>query len=171
MTIILCACLALAAWAFYAWAEGQGYDRAMVAAGKKEKAQDAANETERQRQIREVDDSQKRHRDEKDLLTKQLNEAKENAKISQIERDRALRAGTQRVSIRAAACVPAVIPTGNTAQSGAAGTQEARAELVGADAVEIFGITDDGDDAIRDLNFCIDRYNGPPQRSSATKPD
>ncbi|MBF5003361.1 lysis system i-spanin subunit Rz [Diaphorobacter caeni] len=160
VTIILCACLALAAWVFYAWAEGQGYDRAMVAVGKREKAQGEANETERQRQIREAEDSKKRQRAETDLLTKQLKEAKDHAKTLQAERDRALRAGTRRVSIRAAACVPAVVPTGDAAKSGAAGPQEARAELVGSDAADIYAVTDDGDDAIRELNICIDRYNG-----------
>lgn len=37
--------------------------------------------------------------------------------------------------------------------------EEARAELEPAAAANLVAITNDGDDAIRDLNACIDRYN------------
>lgn len=141
-------------------ADSQGYARAQAEAAKVEQARDEADEAERERQDGLASDSKQRLRDEADQLTNQLKEAKDHAKTLQIERDRALRAGTQRLSIRAASCVPAVVPTDSAAQLGTAGHPEARAELVGEDAAEILAITDDGDDAIRDLNACIERYNG-----------
>ena len=141
-------------------ADSQGYARAKAEAAKLEKAREEADEAERERQDGLATDSQKRLRAEADQLTNQLKEAKDHAKNLQIERDRALRAGTQRMSIRAANCVPAVVSTDSAAQLGAAGHQEARAELVGEDAAAILAITDDGDDAIRDLNSCVERYNG-----------
>jgi hypothetical protein len=70
----------------------------------------------------------------------------------------ALRNGAVRLSIptTAAQCVNHAGPE----SSGPAGEpDQARTELDPATSEAVVAITDDGDDAIRDLNTCIDRYN------------
>ncbi|MEK7424648.1 MAG: hypothetical protein AAB131_12530 [Actinomycetota bacterium] len=62
-------------------------------------------------------------------------------------------------SARVRFSVPVVQPVcRDPADPPAVGVQ-ARAELDPAAAIELVGITSDGDDAIRDLNRCIDAYN------------
>ena len=67
-----------------------------------------------------------------------------------------LRAGTVRVSVPALRCGPA--GPGGAADPAGAGSGQARAELAPEAAVRLDGIAGDGDDAIRELNTCIDRY-------------
>jgi phosphosulfolactate synthase (CoM biosynthesis protein A) len=80
--------------------------------------------------------------------TEQLHKDKEDAqkKINQLRADVA--SGAQRLSIRASCSA--------TATSGAA---EARAELDPKTADDLIAITADGDQAIIELNSCIDLYN------------
>jgi prophage endopeptidase len=66
-------------------------------------------------------------------------------KITKLRAD--LDAGTLRLSIPS--------PVSNPAS----GTTEARAELDRSTSQALITITTDGDEAIRDLNLCIDRYN------------
>lgn len=66
-----------------------------------------------------------------------------------------LRSGTIRLHVRT---IPAVQPAAGT-DSAPAGPGQTHAELDPADAGALLRITADGDDAIRDLNSCIDRYN------------
>ena len=55
--------------------------------------------------------------------------------------------GTIRLSIPSSSC------------NSASGDSEARAELDRQTSQDLISITEDGDQAIRDLNYCIDRYN------------
>lgn len=66
-----------------------------------------------------------------------------------------LRSGTIRLHVRT---IPAVQPA-TGADSAAPGSGQTHAQLDPADADVLLRITADGDDAIRDLNSCIDRYN------------
>ena len=63
-----------------------------------------------------------------------------------------VRSGDVRLSIPAS---PAACPR----QDSAAGDPEARTELDRATAEALVAITQSGDEAIRELNSCIDRYN------------
>ncbi|WP_395315815.1 hypothetical protein [Variovorax sp. UC74_104] len=76
-----------------------------------------------------------------------------------------LRTGGVRVSVpaRIAAC-PAGGPAGATTAGEPA---QARAELDPAFAAAVAGIAGDGDEAIFDLNACIDRYNEVRERINA----
>ena len=80
--------------------------------------------------------------------TEQLHKDKEDAqkKINQLRADVA--SGAQRLSIRAS-CSATV----------AGGDSEARAELDPKTADDLIAITADGDQAIIELNSCIDLYN------------
>lgn len=160
VAILLIAAIAFGGLMLHQWAYNKGVSAAERVAERNNAARSQADDTERGRQLRAAEESRDRLRGEADHLSNQLKEAKDHATTLQTERDRALRAGTQRMSIRAGKCVPAAVPDGRAAQPGAARPEEARAELVGEDGAEILAITDAGDEAIRDLNFCIDRYNG-----------
>ena len=156
--ILLCVAVGLGMWILYSWAYDRGYDAATMTAARNTQARVLADDNERARQKREADDAATRMRTESEALDTQLKESQSREKILQNERDRALRAGDKRVSIRAASCVPAAVPNDGATEPAAAGTQEARAELYGEDAARIYGITDDADDTARELNLCIDKY-------------
>lgn len=79
-------------------------------------------------------------------------EAKKYAQANNLYHD-ALRDRTVRMSVPIVRVLPA-----DPAASGVAA--ETRAELDPAAAVRIDRVGNDGDDAIRDLNQCIDLYNG-----------
>lgn len=69
-------------------------------------------------------------------------------------------AGAVRLSVAVKA--PAGAAGGDAPGQGAAATcsaQETRAELVPQAAYDLIGIAADGDDAVRDLNACIDSYH------------
>ena len=88
-----------------------------------------------------------------DISTK-LQKANNDAKIEITKRDLAIADGTLRLSIptKSPVCAsPGATPAG--------GDTEARAELEPAFAQALVAITDDGDNAIRQLNACIDAYN------------
>jgi hypothetical protein len=74
---------------------------------------------------------------------------KERAKAENDTLRRAVRDGALRLSVPAASCV---------AEHSGTGDQQARAELVPAVAGSLVDIAVDGDDAVRDLNECIDKY-------------
>lgn len=77
-----------------------------------------------------------------------------DAKDEHERRARAMRSGTLRVSI------PVTAASCTVPGPGAAGRPaEARAELAPEAAADLDGIAVDGDNAILDLNTCIDRYN------------
>jgi len=73
---------------------------------------------------------------------------KQNAqtKINQLRAD--VNSGTLRLSI----------PVSSSCST-ASGTTETRAELDKQTSQDLISITEDGDNAIRELNYCIDRYN------------
>jgi hypothetical protein len=75
-----------------------------------------------------------------------------NAKLANDRYHDAVRAGSVGVSVPIARLLPA-----SPAASGVAA--ETRAELDPAAAIRIDRVANDGDDAIRDLNSCIDAYN------------
>ncbi|QPS10282.1 hypothetical protein I6G66_09920 [Delftia acidovorans] len=71
-----------------------------------------------------------------------------------------VRAGTVRVRVPIVPAVPASCgpaPRG-PAQDGAAGPETAYAQLDPTAAANLAGIAHDGDQGIRELNYCIDRY-------------
>lgn len=78
-----------------------------------------------------------------------LEKANELAKTKDDQLRAALRAGTQRLYVDVAK-PDASSPTGTT---------EERAQLDPAVADSLVAITQDGDNAIRELNMCIDAYN------------
>jgi len=87
-------------------------------------------------------------RDEAAATTAKLEKEKRDAeiKVNQLRADVA--AGTVRLSVRA-----------SCSASTAAGDSEARAELDPKTADDLIAITADGDQAIIELNSCIDFYN------------
>jgi len=87
-------------------------------------------------------------RDEAAATTAKLEKEKRDAeiKVNQLRADVA--AGTVRLSVRA-----------SCSASTAAGDSEARAELDSKTADDLIAITADGDQAIIELNSCIDFYN------------
>lgn len=88
-----------------------------------------------------------------DIAT-QLSKEKQNVKAANDNYRAAVRAGTERmfVNVRPVqACASAAPVTGNR--------NEARAELDASTAEQLISIASDGDDAIRQLNACIDAYN------------
>lgn len=75
---------------------------------------------------------------------------KENAKAENDKLRAAVATGARRLSVRITSCEQ---PNGT-----GTGNQQARAELVPQVAERIIGVGIDGDDAVRDLNACIDKY-------------
>jgi len=104
------------------------------------------NEVERKKEVQHVATIN-------DLAT-QLAQEKDNAKAANDKYRAAVRAGTERlyVNVRPVPASPDSTPaTGDR--------NEARAELDDSTAEQLIGIAIDGDDAIRQLNTCIDAYN------------
>ena len=64
-----------------------------------------------------------------------------------------LRTGAVRLSVAVAAASAAA-----AAQAAAAGDGEARADLLPAAAGRILDFAIEGDDIVRDLNVCVDKY-------------
>lgn len=80
---------------------------------------------------------------------------KERAKV-ETDRLRAdLRSGAVRLSVPVVSC--------KQSDSSRAGDQQARAEILPGSADRIGAIGIGGDDAVRDLNACIDKYNSLKQ--------
>ena len=93
----------------------------------------------------------------------QLDKANAQKIFDRLDAD--LRSGALRLSVRT---------TGQPAAPGshgaAAGPVQARAELDPEDAAALVRITDDGDNAIRDLNTCIDGYNAVMRQANEGQP-
>src|SRR5450830_265883 len=81
---------------------------------------------------------------------KQDEQVKNNATIT------ALRTGTQRVSVAVRACSTT---TNGADPTAASGDTKTRAELAPEVAAALASIAADGDDAIHDLNACVNAYN------------
>lgn len=93
-----------------------------------------------------------------------------------VQRDRfmaGVRSGAIRLSIPVIAASAAACGAHAGGDPAAAGgdRHEARAELAPAAAETLAAIVDDGDDAIRQLNACIDRYNTVRARLNAARDD
>lgn len=88
---------------------------------------------------------------------------KADAKIAFDRLDSDLRSGALRLSVRTA-----TQPGGN--HSAATGPVQARADIDPADAAALVRITEDGDNAIRDLNTCIDGYAQVMRQANGTQP-
>lgn len=85
----------------------------------------------------------------------QHQEEKANAQQAILSLGSDLRSGAIRLHVRTASA-----PAASDSTHGAtAGPGQAHAELDPADAAALLDLTAQGDDAIRDLNACIDRYN------------
>lgn len=94
-------------------------------------------------------------------------EAAEEKAHAKAEFDRVvadLRAGNRRLSVAVRSCSTAQAGDSGAGAAPAAGHQEARAELDPAAAERILGVARDGDDAIRDLNACVDAYEAVRKR-------
>ena len=159
LTVAACALLLAAVFAGYQWAWSNGYAERDQIAQADDKARQAAAATQAQQQANAARDTDKRLRDEAAKLNAQLQESQHHATTLQTQLDRALRAGSQRLSIRTTSCQPAAIPADRAAEPGAAGAQETRAELLAEDAADLAAIAADASQATRELNSCIDRYN------------
>lgn len=91
----------------------------------------------------------------------QLDKANAQKAFERLDAD--LRSGALRLSVRTTA------QTGGN-HSAAAGTVQARADIDPEDAADLVRITDDGDNAIRDLNTCIDGYNKVMRQANGGQP-
>ncbi len=87
-----------------------------------------------------------------DIATR-LQKVKEDAENRKNTLLYGLRTGTVRMSIPTASC------DRQSSATAARGEQEARAELDGQVAQDLVSIAADGDNAINQLNACIDAYN------------
>ena len=87
-------------------------------------------------------------------LATQLAKEKQNAKAANDQYRAALRAGTERMYVNVRP-----VQAGGDSTSVTGDRNQTRAELDPATAEELVGIANDGDDAIRQLNACIDAYN------------
>lgn len=108
----------------------------------------AGKHVERQAIQAEVERIESKMQDEAAATTAKLEKEKRDAeiKVNQLRADVA--AGAVRLSVRA-----------SCSASTAAGDTEARAELDPKAADDLITIAADGDQAIRELNACIDFYN------------
>ncbi|MPS30039.1 MAG: hypothetical protein E2576_14230 [Alcaligenaceae bacterium] len=95
-----------------------------------------------------------------DIVGAEHQKEMENAKTDYERRIAAIGRGTVRLSI-AARCPASGNPDGAIAATGA---PETRAELEPAAGQALTAIAHDGDDAIRDLNACIDKYERARQK-------
>jgi len=77
-----------------------------------------------------------------------LQKEKQNAQIKTNQLRADINSGALRLSVPV-----------SSACSTTSGTTEARAELDRQTSQDLISITEDGDTAIRELNYCIDRYN------------
>ncbi|MBK1711308.1 hypothetical protein [Rubrivivax gelatinosus] len=76
----------------------------------------------------------------------------------------AVRAGAVRLSIPVAAAAPGGAACSAAAAASAGDRHEARADIAPEAGLALAAIADEGDDAIRQLNTCIDAYNGARAR-------
>ncbi|MEJ2803142.1 lysis system i-spanin subunit Rz [Comamonadaceae bacterium PP-2] len=138
-------------------ATAKAFDDALVA---RDKAQRQATDLRL-----ELEDINTRHQEE---MTREKNA--QDAFIAGV------RAGRIRLSVPtrpaagsgAGACQPA-LPA--AAGSTGAATDEARTELDPATGADLVAITDSGDDAVRDLNACIDSYNAVQRALTQARQD
>lgn len=163
LTVIACAALLAGLWAGHGWAYRKGYAARDQIAQQDDAKRKAAERTEATRQGDANRTTDNQLRDQAAALARELQESKDHAKTLEAERDRALRDGRQRLSIRTTSCTVPAVPAERAAQHAGAGPQEARAELLAEDAADLAAITADAEDATRDLNSCIDRYNAARQ--------
>lgn len=91
----------------------------------------------------------------------QLDKANAQKAFERLDAD--LRTGALRLSVRTTAQ-----PGSN--HSAAAGPVQARTDIDPADAAALVRITEDGDNAIRDLNTCIDGYTQVMRQANGGRP-
>lgn len=160
LTVIVCALGVAAVGTGYTWAYSQGYAARHKLAHQEEAKHRAAHAAEALRQEVVSRAADQRLREQAAEIAHQLKESQGHAKKLEMERDRALRAGHQRLSVRTTSVA---LSSDRTAQHAPAGPQEARAELLAEDAADIAAITADAEDATRALNSCIDQYSAAKQ--------
>lgn len=106
-------------------------------------------------------------RDVRQLLDDQAANLRKDFDREKASRDRFaadVRAGAVRMSIPVAAAVPGAAACGAASAAAAGDRHEARADLAPETGLALAAIADDGDDAIDQLNTCIDAYNGARAR-------
>jgi len=138
---VLAAALAAfgAGWVTNGWRFG-GQLASLQSEWDKERADQAEAELDLERETRRAVDA----------ITVNSQKEKQRAKatIDSLRAD--VRNGTERLSVAVSSCA-----TGDPR----AGNPEARAELLPAVADRIVGIAADADDAVRELNECVDKYS------------
>lgn len=169
LTAIAFGLLLAALWAGYQWAYSKGYDARAEIAIQDDDARVLATAKAANKEGQASRQADKRLREEAATLTNQLKESQDHAARLQTSLDRALRTGDQRLSIRTTSCKPAAVPADRAAQHAAPGPQEARAELHTEDAANLAAITADAEQATRELNHCIDRYDAARDALAAWK--
>ena len=95
---------------------------------------------------------EKRMQAEADILTQQYQKEKKDAQKTIDSLRSRIASGDIRLSVRTAS-------TKGMSSDSSTEYREERAELDGETAQSLVSITADGDEAIRDLNQCIDKYN------------
>ncbi|QMV75029.1 lysis protein [Comamonas piscis] len=162
-TVIVFSALMTALCISHGWSYRKGFTARDLIAQQDDAKRQAAERTEATRQGEASRTADNQLRDQAATLARELQESKDHAKTIEAERDRALRDGRQRLSIRATSCAAPAIPAERAAQHAGPGPQEARAELLAEDAANLAAITADAEDATRELNSCIDQYNAAKQ--------
>ncbi|MDF3821708.1 lysis system i-spanin subunit Rz [Leptospira sp. 96542] len=94
-----------------------------------------------------------------EVMDLQHQKDKQYAKAEQDRLLAAVRAGAVRLSVPAAGAACAGAGNADGGAAAASGPTTARTELDAATSGFLVGLVGEGDDAIRDLNTCIDRYN------------
>ncbi len=103
-------------------------------------------------------------RDDIDQIHAQNEKERANARAENDRLVADLRSGNRRLSVAVRSCSAAPRSGDAAGSSAAAANQEARAELDPAASERIVAITRDGDEAISDLNACIDAYEAVKNR-------
>lgn len=130
----------VAGWAANGWRIGSEVDRlkAQYATALQQSEQEARA---KERALRaDHDENQKKH--EKEM---------QNAKMEMDKLRARIHRGAVRLSVPASACTVSDNP--------GTGDRETRAELDPTTADDLVAIAADGDNAVRELNLCIDQYN------------
>lgn len=162
-TVIVFSALMTALCISHGWSYRKGFTARDQIAQHDDAKRQAADRTEATRQGDASRTADNQLRDQAATLARELQESKDHAKTIEAERDRALRAGSQRLSVRTTNCTAPAVPAERAAQHAGAGPQEARAELLAEDAADLAAITADAEHATRELNSCIDQYNAAKQ--------
>lgn len=147
------------------------YQRGFTAGSNQEKSERDARDMERaqatNRQLIALINHADRLQDSLSLQDARYLQEKTNAQTENQRLRLALRNGTVRLSIPT---TPARCAADHEGPAAVGQPEQARTELDPETAEALVTITDDGDNAIRDLNACVDRYTTVMQAVNALRP-